>query len=187
MSGAPRAFWGIGRGASVQINHFKLTVQSDGGFATLTQDNTWRRGVVCFDPLLAGRPHTVVFQLIDAGGACAATVPEEVVNLDDLALVTDPARIATIDPERHRARDLGACERERDLAPVEGGGLGEPAAVAGLRGQRFDDAVGGSSDLDRVLDGVHGELSFRRDVARRRGVRTTIGKYAKQSLVSQVP
>jgi hypothetical protein len=72
------------------INHFKLAVQATGAAATLVQDGTWRRGVACFDPQLAGRAQRVTFELVDAMGTCLL-MGEEVAHVDDLALVTDPS------------------------------------------------------------------------------------------------
>jgi hypothetical protein len=74
------------------INRFQVVVQATAAQATLIQDNTWRRGVVCFNAQLAGRPQVASFTLTDvATSMCAQTVAEEAVNFDDLAVVTDPA------------------------------------------------------------------------------------------------
>lgn len=68
------------------VNNYSFTADT----ATITQDNTWRSGVICFDPLLAGRSQHVLFQLT-GGGSCLQTIPEESVMLDDLALTNDPS------------------------------------------------------------------------------------------------
>lgn len=73
------------------IKSFQLAVQATGAPAVLVQDNTWRRGIACFDPQLAGRPQLAKFSLVDAGGTCAVMVSEEVAYIDDLALTTDPS------------------------------------------------------------------------------------------------
>jgi hypothetical protein len=71
------------------VNHYALQAFGSGGLASVIQDGTWRRGVMCFDSKFAGRPQSVELDFLGTG-TCNVTVPEEFVYLDDLALINDP-------------------------------------------------------------------------------------------------
>jgi hypothetical protein len=72
-------------------NKTKFEVIASGSVFTGTADNTWRQGVVCLDPKLAGRPQTVSFTREFLGGTCEIAMATETAFVDDLALTTDPS------------------------------------------------------------------------------------------------
>lgn len=70
----------------------KFSVSSGFGPAfSPVQDNTWRQGVVCLNPYLSGRNHSVAFAVRFVGGACDQLIPAETAYVDDLAATTDPS------------------------------------------------------------------------------------------------
>jgi hypothetical protein len=75
---------------STPVGTYTFTAQVLGGAsAAITQDNTWRRGVLCFDPRLVGREVAVQLAMPSGSGTCAQVIPEESTLLDDLALTND--------------------------------------------------------------------------------------------------
>ena len=72
-------------------NKTKFEVLAGATIFTGTADNTWRQGVICLDPKLAGRSQPVSFSREFLGGNCETAIATEAAYVDDLSLTTDPA------------------------------------------------------------------------------------------------